>query len=280
MKITVIGSGSIGTLLTRQLHSKGYCSEVISICTNKDTLKKDLELLVGNKSKNEKEKPIDTCLLSDIILLDLPLTLSIKFLPAILSVVDEYTVVMDIAAAKEQTSKCVKRHKKRRQFVPTHPIIEYTFSENTDKNLFENKTCVICANDSALFAVERITELYDSLNMNIVFLKEEDHDKFIAYSHLFQLVSFTMSSLLLENKKNIPGILSVSSPGLIASLRSERYSPDIWSTVFEYNSASISKITGKHIMQLTKMKKEIEKKRSGKIIETIKKINEIKNNIK
>ncbi len=136
MKITVIGSGSIGTLLARQLHSKGYCSEVISVCTNGDTLKKDLELLVGNKSKNEKEKPIDTCLLSDIILLDLPLTLSIKFLPAILSVVDEYTVVMDIAAAKEQTSKCVKRHKKRRQFVPTHPIIEYTFSEKTDKNLF------------------------------------------------------------------------------------------------------------------------------------------------
>ena len=143
MKITVIGSGSIGIMLARQLHSKGHCSEVVSVCANKDTLKKDLELIVGNKSKNEKERQIDACLLSDIILLDLPLTLSIKFLPVILSVIDEYTVVMDIAAAKEQISKCVKKHKKRRQFVPTHPIIEYCFSESTGHNLFENKTCII-----------------------------------------------------------------------------------------------------------------------------------------
>lgn len=275
MKITVIGTGLTGKVLANELQRKGYCSEVTNLCTSKDTLKNDLELLFGNKSK--KEAPINIGLHSDVIILDIPVALSVKFMPGILSLVDEYTVIMDVACSKEDISKCVKRHKKRGQFVPTHPVIEY--STETPITL-ENKTCVICADDSALFAVERIAELYESLNMKVVFMKPAEHDKLIAHSHAFRIFSYTLSHVMEENKKSMASLMEISSPEFLYNIRSGNNLPDIWATLLEDNYKNIAKVLSNNIKQVIKFKKDIENKRSEKINKAIKHANETKNSLK
>lgn len=278
MKITMIGLGLIGGSMALDLKARGFCSHVVGVDVNPDHSKQALE-----KGIVDEIKSLDEALDSEIVILAVPVNQTAKLLPAVLDKIGDNTVVMDVGSTKDQISKAIRKHPKRKQFVGTHPIAG---TENSGPgaaihDLFDNKICILSVDDSALWVVERITELYEALNMKLLFMKADEHDKHVAYvSHISHISSFALATTVLEMEKNTSTIFDLAGSGFASTVRLAKSSPDMWAPIFEQNSKYISKALGTYIKHLTKFKKNIDKKNSKGTHEAMTKANAIRKILK
>ena len=162
MKITAIGLGLIGGSMALDLKARKFCTQVIGVDSNAEHCRLALE-----KGIVDEIKHLDESLDSEVLILAIPVTETAKLLPHILDKIGDNTVVMDVGSTKNLICKTIKNHPKRKQFVGTHPIAgtENSGPAAAIHNLFDNKVCILCVDDSALWVVERVSELYETLNM-------------------------------------------------------------------------------------------------------------------
>ena len=274
MNITVIGIGLIGGSMALDLKERGFCQRVIGVDTNPEHCKLALQLGIVDEIK-----PLDEALNSELVILAIPVTETEKLLPKILDKIGEDTVVIDVGSTKQKICNAIKKHPKRKQFVGTHPIAgtENSGPASAVKNLFDNKVTILCAEDSALWVVERASQLYETLNMNMLFMKANDHDMHVAYvSHISHISSFALATTVLEIEKNTSTIFNLAGSGFASTVRLAKSSPEMWAPIFEQNSKYISKALGTYIKHLTKFKKNIDKKNTKATHETMKKANAIR----
>lgn len=278
MKITVIGLGLIGGSMALDLKVRGFCSRVIGVDNNSEHCKQALELKLVDEIKTLEES-----LNSNIVILSISVTETTKLLPYILDNIGENTVVMDVGSAKQQICKVIKKHPKRKQFVGTHPIAgtENSGPSAAINNLFDNKICILCVDDSALWVAERIAELYEALNMKMLFMKADEHDMHVAYvSHISHISSFALATTVLEMEKNTSTIFDLAGSGFASTVRLAKSSPDMWAPIFEQNSKYVSKALGTYIKHLERFKKNIDKKNSKGTYEAMTKANAIRKILK
>lgn len=278
MRITVIGLGLIGSSMALDLKTRGWAAYVIGVDNNAERCKQALEKKIADEIVPSVEAHNFASLQSDMVILSVPVTTTAKMLPHILDHIGENTVVVDVGSTKQQICKLVKTHPRRKQFVGTHPIVGAESPElaASVKNLFDNKSCVLCVHDSALWAVERVSELYETLNMKLLFMEADEHDRCMAYgSHLFHIASCALAETILEMKKNVSPVFDMAGPGLLSAVRFTQSTPDRWAPAFEQNSKYVSKALGTFIRHLTKFKKDIDKKNMKGIYSTMVKANAI-----
>ena len=200
MKITVIGLGLIGGSMALDLKTRGFATHIIGVDNNPQHCKQALALGIADEIKL-----LDESLHSEVVILAIPVTETAKLLPHILDNIGENTVVMDVGSTKQQICKAIKTHPKRKQFVGTHPIAgtENSGPSASIKNLCDNKVCILCVDDSALWVVERVSELCEALDMKMLFMNADEHDMHVAYvSHLSHISSFALATTVLEMEKN------------------------------------------------------------------------------
>ena len=278
MKITVIGLGLIGGSMALDLKSRGFCTHVTGVDRNPEHCKRALELGIADEIK-----PLKEALQSDLIILSIPVTEATRLLPSLLDAIGEHTVVMDVGSTKQQICKAVKTHPKRKQFVGTHPIAgtEHSGPDAAVKNLFDDKTCILCVDDSALWVVERVSEAYDALNMKMLFMQADEHDRHVAYvSHISHISSFALATTVLEMEKNTSTIFDLAGSGFASTVRLAKSSPDMWAPIFEQNSKHVSKALATYIKHLTKFKKDIDRKNTKGTHQSMVKANAIRKILK
>lgn len=300
MNVTIIGLGLIGSSMALDLKARGFCSHITGVDKNPEHCKKALELKIvdeiqgpfaplpeGKKTKVVKllleDEGLAKSLKSEIIILSTPVTETTKLLAHILDKIGDNTVVMDVGSTKSLICKTIKNHPKRKQFVGTHPIAgtENSGPSSAIHNLFDNKTCILSVDESALWVVERVSELYEVLNMKLLFMNAEEHDKHTAYvSHLSHISSFALATTVLEMEKNTSTIFDLAGSGFASTARLAKSSPDMWVPIFEQNSKYVSKALGTYIKHLTKFKKDIDKKNLKGMHEAITKANAIRKILK
>lgn len=274
MKITVIGLGLIGGSMALDLKSRKFCTHVIGVDNNLEHCKLALNLGIADEIKSLNES-----LKSEIIIVSIPVTETCKILPHILDCIDEHTVVMDVGSTKGEICKTAKQHPKHIQFVATHPIAgtENSGPSAAVRNLFDNKICILCAEESSLWAVEMVSELYETLNMKLIFMNPDEHDMHVAYvSHISHISSFALATTVLEMEKNTSTIFELAGSGFASTVRLAKSSPDMWTPIFEQNSKYVSKALGTYIKHLERFKSHIDKKNTKAIYEIIKKANIIR----
>ena len=278
MKITVIGLGLIGGSMALDLKARGFCSHITGVDTDPENAKKALELGIADEIK-----PLEDSLSSDLVIVSTPVTATAKMLSHILDLAGEHTVVMDVGSTKNEICQTVKKHPKRKQFVGTHPIAgtENSGPAAAVKNLFDQKTCILCVDDSALWVVERVSEVYDTLNMNTLFMNADEHDMHVAYvSHISHISSFALATTVLEMEKNTSTIFDLAGSGFASTVRLAKSSPDMWAPIFKQNSKYISKALSTYIKHLTKFKKDIDSKNSKGTHASMEKANAIRKILK
>ncbi|MBI4945114.1 MAG: prephenate dehydrogenase/arogenate dehydrogenase family protein [Bacteroidetes bacterium] len=298
MRITVIGLGLMGSSMALDLKARGFCSHIIGVDINPEHCKEALARGIADeiqspssalpKGKGEylngqPQVALGGALNSDMIILAIPVNAIVKLLPGILDAIGENTVVMDIGSTKQDICKTIKKHPKRKQFVGTHPIAgtENSSPSSAMQLLFDNKIAILCVDDSALWVVERVSQLYEALNMKLVFMKAEEHDMHVAYvSHLSHLSSFSLAATVLEMEKNISAIFNLAGSGFESTVRLAKSSPDTWTPVFEQNSKHVSRALNTYIKHLTKFKNYIDKKNTKGIHAAIQKANAIRKILK
>lgn len=278
MKITVIGLGLIGGSMALDLKARGFCNRVIGVDSNPEHCKQALNLGIVDEIK-----PLGEALNSSVVIVSIPVTETTKLLPQILDTIGENTVVMDVGSTKQEICKAVKKHPRRGQFVATHPIAgtEYSGPTAAIKNLFDNKICILCAEDSELWVIEIISELYEVLNMKLLFMKPDEHDMHVAYvSHISHISSFALATTVLEMEKNTSTIFDLAGSGFASTVRLAKSSPDMWAPIFEQNAKYVSKALGTYIKHLEKFKKNIDSGNAKATHEIMTKANAIRKILK
>jgi len=250
MKLAVIGLGLIGGSMALELKKNQFVSEVYGVDLNKEYQREALLLGLAQKIVT-LEEAIE---LSDIIILSTPVGAVLDLLPKILDNLKDHQVVIDVGSTKFNICESIKNHKERKKFVASHPMAGTEFSgpKAAHLGLFKNKATVICdAEESNPESVKLISNLYECLEMRVLYMTAKEHDLHAAYvSHLSHISSFVLANTVLDKEKNVNAIFNLASAGFESTVRLAKSSPEMWAPIFSQNNENVIDALGEYIERL------------------------------
>lgn len=256
MQVGIIGIGLIGGSMAVDLKNRGFADRVVGV--EKDCLHAAAAKELGLVDEMvDYEQCIAT---SDIIVVAVPVNVAIRMIPDILDKVDRQ-IVTDVCSTKEKINDMVRYHPRRKNFVAAHPMAgtEYSGPWAAVPGLFDGKAGIICNDeDSELRAVELIKEMYDCLNMRVIFMRAAHHDVHTAYiSHISHITSFALALTVLEKEKNEKNIFDLASGGFSSTVRLAKSNADMWTPIFFQNKDNVLAVLDTYIEKLQEFKQNI-----------------------
>lgn len=275
MKVTIIGLGLIGGSIAKKVKECGFAHHTIGVDQSARHQEQALELELVDEIQ-----PLSSGIEnSSLIILAVPVDAAVELLPQLLNHISDSAVVIDMGSTKLSICKAVKDHANRKSFVASHPMAgtEYNGPKAARADLFDQKTAIICnGEESADFAIELASRLYNALNMKVIKMSAKEHDLHIAYvSHLSHITSFVLGQTVLEKEKEVEHIFNMAGSGFASTVRLAKSSPEMWSPIFLDNATHVSDVLGTYIDNLQKFKAMIDNKNSIQLIETMKHANTI-----
>ncbi len=275
MQVGIVGVGLIGGSMAVDLKRRGFADQVVGV--ENDALHavaaRDLGLVDEIVSYEE-------CIAtSDIIVVAVPVSVAIRMIPDMLDRVDRQ-IVTDVCSTKEKINEVVRYHPHRKNFVAAHPMAgtEYSGPWAALPGLFDGKAGIICnPEDSDLQAVELIRQMYDCLNMRVIFMRAAHHDVHTAYvSHISHITSFALALTVLEKEKNEKNIFDLASGGFSSTVRLAKSNPDMWAPIFSQNRENILTVLETYIEKLHEFRQQIAQYDEDGLKQLIYKANKIK----
>ena len=261
MKIGIIGLGLIGGSIALDLRRRGHAHEIIGV--EADSVNAAAAARIGLV---DKVTDLDECLSeSDVVVLAVPVGAAVRLLPLIL---DNFNaagsaekIVLDVCSTKEHLARCVKYHPCRRQYVATHPMAgtEYSGPWAAMSGLFDGHACIICdAEESAPSAVRSVEQLYDVLNMRMIYMSSSSHDVHAAYvSHISHVTSFALALTVLDKEKDEKHIFDLASGGFSSTVRLAKSSADMWTPVLSQNRENVLRVMDTYIEKMNAFREAI-----------------------
>ena len=279
MKISIIGLGLIGGSLAISLRENGFADWLIGVENNPKHAEKALalglidEILDLQNAVNQ----------SNIVILAAPVDTMTLLLPQVLDLVNQQ-IVIEVGSTKRPILTAANQHPKRNRFVATHPMAgtEHSGPDAAIKHLFTAKNVVLCdIENSDEDAVKIVEKLYKSLFMKLIYMNGDDHDKHTAYiSHLSHICSFALATTVLQKEKEEYRIFELASTGFDSTVRLAKSNPDTWIPIFRQNQDNILDVLDEYINTLLKFKGLMLAEGYEKLLNELKKANEIKRILK
>jgi len=176
-EIYIIGVGLIGGSFALDIKSQNNAAKIYGIDSNMSALKTAKSLGVI-----DAEASLEDLKHADLVIVAIPVDVTLDVLPKVLDHINDHTIIFDVGSTKEAICNKVKDHKRRRNFLATHPIAGTEFSgpEAALKGLFNNKTNIICeVEDTAFKLQEKAIHLFNDIGMRIRYMNPKAHDKHI-----------------------------------------------------------------------------------------------------
>ncbi len=262
------------------LQENGFASKVIGVDAVREHEKKAIRRYIIDEAMPLKEAVLQ----SDIIIVSTPVDVMLKVIPEVLDLVTQKQVVLDVGSTKERLLASLKKHPNRNRLVAAHPMAgtEYSGPEAAIPNLFDGKyTVLVDTADSDADAVKTTERLFQSMNMQIAYLKAKEHDEHTAYvSHISHISSFALALTVLEKEKNEGRIFELASSGFGSTVRLAKSSPDMWVPIFRQNRDNVLVILDEYIETLSKFRSLLIKKDFKQFYQLIEEANNIKKIIK
>ena len=280
MIVGIIGLGLIGGSLAISLKVRCFASKIIGVDKNEEHCKTAIKLGFAD----------ETCTLDiltskvDLIILAVPVDAARKILPTLLDDLNGKQTVIDMGSTKEGICKIADSHPNRKNFVASHPIAgtENAGPSAAFDGLYDNKITIICdEHKSDVSAVKLCKELYSTLNMKVLSMSAEEHDRHIAYvSHLSHITSFVLGQTVLEIEKEEKHIFNMAGSGFASTVRLAKSSPDMWAPIFEQNKEHLSTALDAYIKNLQEFKKRIDEGKKENLHELMSEVNDIRRVLK
>lgn len=261
MKVGIIGLGLIGGSIAVDLRRRGHAREILGV--EADQVNAAAALRIGLV---DKVTDLDECLSeSDMVVLAVPVGAAVRLLPRILDSFDAAgsaeKIVIDVCSTKEHLARCVRYHPCRRQYVATHPMAgtEYSGPWAAMSGLFDGHACIICdAEESAPNAVRRVEELYDVLNMRMIYMSSSSHDVHTAYvSHISHVSSFALALTVLDKEKDEKHIFDLASGGFSSTVRLAKSSSEMWTPILSQNRENVLHVMDTYIEKMNAFRQAI-----------------------
>ena len=261
MKVGIIGLGLIGGSIAVDLRRRGYARERLGVEADQVNAAAALK-----RGLVDKVTDLDECLSeSDMVVLAVPVGAAVRLLPRILDSFDAVgsaeKIVIDVCSTKEHLARCVRYHPCRRQYVATHPMAgtEYSGPWAAMSGLFDGHACIICdAEESAPNAVRRVEELYDVLNMRMIYISSSSHDVHAAYvSHISHVSSFALALTVLDKEKDEKHIFDLASGGFSSTVRLAKSSSEMWTPILSQNRENVLHVMDTYIEKMNAFRQAI-----------------------
>ncbi len=276
MNVGIVGIGLIGGSLAKAIRKTSFASKILGCDVNSEHQSKALDLNLVDECV-ELETLTKSC---DLILITIPVNHASKLLPVILDSVTNTTTIIDFGSTKSGICKEVENHTKRELFVASHPIAgtENTGPQAAVEELFTGKVSIICEKEkSAPEALTKALELFDALQMKVLFMNPEEHDRHIAYvSHLSHVSSFVLGKTVLQIEKDEANIFNMAGSGFASTVRLAKSSPQMWGPILEQNTKHLSTALGTYIKNMQEFKTLLDNNEGEKLVELMSDANKIR----
>jgi prephenate dehydrogenase len=276
MKIGIIGLGLIGGSLATSLRNRNFADYFYGFDINTEHGEQALEIGFINEFVS-----LDTLIeKSDLIAVAIPVDKSNKVVQTVLDKLQPGQILIDLGSTKSGVCAEVREHKNRKQFVATHPIAgtENSGPSAAIDNLFDTKITIICEKElSDATAVSVVEKMYQTLNMRIIYMDAEEHDRHIAYvSHLSHITSFILGKTVLDLEKDEKNIFNMAGSGFESTVRLAKSSPAMWAPILEQNKKHLTVALDAYMANLQQFRKYIEEGNSYETYKLMSEVNEIR----
>ena len=277
--IFVIGVGLIGGSLCLDIKKIYPKVKIYGIDTSIENLDMAVKLnLIDYKSS------LDVLYKADLVLISTPVDVANKIIIDVLNNINIKSLVIDFGSTKTNICSTVDNHKKRKNYLASHPIAGTEFSgpNAAFSGLFKNKTMILCDTEKTdpnlLASAETI---FRTMDMNIRYMDSLSHDKHIAYvSHLSHISSFMLGKTVMDKEKNENNIFDMAGSGFESTVRLAKSSPEMWAPILELNKENIVESLEEYIMNLNSFKNLLQNDKFGELKTQMIQTNYIKNILK
>jgi prephenate dehydrogenase len=238
MNIGVIGLGLIGGSFA--LAAKEHLEDVVlyGADQNQAHLEEAIESGIVDQSLSPELYPK-----MDVMILAIPVNAASLLILNILDQINDNALLFDAGSTKASICKIVSLHPKRNQFLATHPIAGTEFSGPSAAfaDLYVNQTQILCeAQKTRPDLLEWAVQFFRLMKMNIEEMDPQAHDQHIAYvSHISHISSFMLGKTVMEKEQDERTIFDMAGSGFASTVRLAKSSPEMWTPIFEQNSANI-----------------------------------------
>lgn len=272
MNIGIVGLGLMGGSLAKAVKKYGIAKNVYGYARSEKSKKEILELnlvdeLVDIKALKEK---------SDVIILAIPVDNIISFLPDLLDIKYE-TTIMDLGSTKEFIVKNIPSNI-RSNFVAAHPMCgsEKFGPKAAIDSLYEGKTVVLCdleENDEV--HKNRAIKIFQDIGMRLVFMNSKEHDIHACYmSHLPHAISYSLANTVMGHE-DPRSIIALAAGGFKDMSRIAKSSPDMWTDIFRQNKDNLLDSIDLFDQQMAKVRKMVEEEKYEELKEWMYKANSL-----
>ena len=275
MNIAVIGLGLMGGSFALDIKSVYSNSKIFGIDNSESNLKEALALDLIDQIIT-----YDDLVKMDIVLVSIPVNYSLIVIPKVLEKINENTLVFDVGSTKEAICQILENHPKRANFLAAHPMAGTEFSgpKAAHKGLYIGKTNILCEFKKTDHKLREFAlEIFDNLNMKIIYMDPKPHDVHVAYvSHLSHISSFMLGKTVIEKEKNEKNIFDLAGSGFESTVRLAKSLPETWTPIFLQNKNNLVLAIDEYISNLKALKKIIENNDSNKLSSILNNTNRIK----
>lgn len=275
MRLTVIGLGLIGGSIAKDLRRTGFATEITGVENNPEHADEALKLGIVDRIESLAVAVSD----ADLVVLATPVDIAITIIPTILDQIGSQTTVTDMGSTKRQLAESVKSHKRRRNYVPAHPMAG---TENSGplaalENLFQGKIAIICDQElSGPQHLALVEKMFQSLGMNIAYMTSDEQDHSTAFvSHLPHVVAFALANAV-QDKADRNIIFDLASGGFNSTVRLAKSSVTMWHPIFEQNSDYLVESLNAYMKHLEQFRNAIQQKNSKRLAELIVNANRVR----
>ena len=275
MNIAVIGLGLMGGSFALDIKSVYSNSKIFGIDNSDSNLKEALALDLIDQIIT-----YDDLIKMDIVLVSIPVNYSLIVIPKVLEKINENTLVFDVGSTKEAICQILENHPKRANFLAAHPMAGTEFSgpKAAHKGLYIGKTNILCEFEKTDYKLREFAlEIFDNLNMKIIYMDPKPHDVHVAYvSHLSHISSFMLGKTVIEKEKNEKNIFDLAGSGFESTVRLAKSLPETWTPIFLQNKNNLVLAIDEYISNLNALKKIIKNNDSNKLSSILNNTNRIK----
>ena len=155
---------------------------------------------------------------------------------------------------------------------------EFSGPKAAHKGLYLGKTNILCEFEKTNLKLREFAlDIFDKLNMQIIYMDPKSHDVHIAYvSHLSHISSFMLGKTVIEKEKNEKNIFDLAGSGFESTVRLAKSLPETWTPIFLQNKNNLIIAIEEYVSNLNDLKKIIEKNDEQKLSSILNDTNRIK----
>ena len=276
MTVTIIGTGLIGGSMAIALKAHGLADTIIGVDANEVHASRALALQLVDQVLPLKE----AVQAAKLVVMAVPVDAMNELLPQVLQAANQQQVVMDVGSTKEPICALAAVCDNAGRFVATHPMwgTEFSGPDAAVKGAFSGKATVICNKEASdADAVALVEQIYQKLQMHILYMTAAAHDVHVAYiSHISHITSFALANTVLEKEKEEDAIFELASGGFESTVRLAKSNPAMWVPILMQNRENVLDVLNEHISQLRKFKACLEKENYDYLRELMEQANTIR----